>query len=90
MIELLGRLPKKLWQGGKYSRDFFHRKGELRNITDLEPWGLEEVLVEKYKMARPEAKLFASFLLPMLDVNPATRTTAAEVYQYITYHHFIP
>lgn len=51
-MELLGKLPEKLIQEGKYSRQYFNRKGELRHIHSLKMWGLEDVLVDKYHFSR--------------------------------------
>ncbi|MGH0127670.1 UNVERIFIED_CONTAM: hypothetical protein FKN15_017392 [Acipenser sinensis] len=78
MIELLGKIPRKLIMGGKYSKEFFTKKGDLRHITKLKPWGLLEVLVEKYEWQRDEAQTFVDFLLPMLELIPEKRATAAE------------
>ncbi|XP_047666229.1 SRSF protein kinase 1b isoform X6 [Tachysurus fulvidraco] len=78
IIELLGKVPRKLIMNGKYSKEFFTKKGELRHITKLKPWGLLDVLVEKYEWQREEAQVFSSFLLPMLDLIPEKRATAAE------------
>ncbi|KAL0978811.1 hypothetical protein UPYG_G00176040 [Umbra pygmaea] len=78
IIELLGKVPKKMILAGKYSKEFFTKKGDLRHITKLKPWGLLEVLVEKYEWSKEEAATFASFLLPMLDLVPEKRATAAE------------
>ncbi|XP_067093793.1 SRSF protein kinase 1b isoform X2 [Osmerus mordax] len=78
IIELLGKVPRKLIMAGKYSKEFFTKKGDLRHITRLKPWGLLEVLVEKYDWSREEAQTFSSFLLPMLDLVPERRPTAAE------------
>ncbi|XP_058229575.1 SRSF protein kinase 1b isoform X1 [Hemibagrus wyckioides] len=78
IIELLGKVPRKLIMNGKYSKEFFTKKGELRHITKLKPWGLLDVLVEKYEWSREEAQCFSSFLLPMLDLIPEKRATAAE------------
>ncbi|XP_015198130.2 SRSF protein kinase 1 isoform X2 [Lepisosteus oculatus] len=78
IIELLGKVPRKLIAAGKYSKEFFTKKGDLRHITKLKPWGLLEVLVEKYEWPREEAQSFADFLLPMLDLIPEKRATAAE------------
>ncbi|XP_062842670.1 SRSF protein kinase 1b isoform X2 [Trichomycterus rosablanca] len=78
IIELLGKVPRKLIMNGKYSKDFFTKKGELRQITKLKPWGLLDVLVEKYEWSKEEAQSFSSFLLPMLDLIPEKRATAAE------------
>lgn len=52
--------------------------GDLKHITKLKPWGLLEVLVDKYEWPREEAECFADFLLPMLELVPEKRATAAE------------
>lgn len=52
--------------------------GDLRHITKLKPWGLLDVLVEKYEWSREEAQTFSDFILPMLDLIPEKRATAAE------------
>ncbi|XP_035517474.1 SRSF protein kinase 1b isoform X2 [Morone saxatilis] len=78
IIELLGKVPRKLIMAGKYSKEFFTKKGDLRHITKLKPWGLLEVLVEKYEWSKDEAHTFSSFLLPMLDLVPERRATAAQ------------
>ena len=51
--------------------------GELRHITKLKPWNLIDVLIEKYQWDETTAMEFADFLLPMLDLDPLTRATAA-------------
>uniref|UniRef100_A0A673ATK1 non-specific serine/threonine protein kinase n=1 Tax=Sphaeramia orbicularis TaxID=375764 RepID=A0A673ATK1_9TELE len=78
IIELLGKVPRKLILSGKYSKEFFTKKGDLRHITKLKPWGLFDVLVEKYEWSKEEAHSFSSFLLPMLDLVPERRATAAQ------------
>ncbi|XP_036958472.1 SRSF protein kinase 1b isoform X1 [Acanthopagrus latus] len=78
IIELLGKVPRKLILAGKYSKEFFTKKGDLRHITRLKPWGLLDVLVEKYEWSKDEAHTFSSFLLPMLDLVPERRATAAQ------------
>nr|XP_046251749.1 SRSF protein kinase 1a isoform X2 [Scatophagus argus] len=78
IIELLGSVPRKLIMTGKYSKDFFTKKGDLKHITKLKPWGLLEVLIDKYEWPREEAESFADFLLPMLELIPEKRATAAE------------
>ncbi|XP_044035974.1 SRSF protein kinase 1b isoform X2 [Siniperca chuatsi] len=78
IIELLGKVPRKLILAGKYSKEFFTKKGDLRHITKLKPWGLFDVLVEKYEWSKEEAHTFSSFLLPMLDLVPERRATAAQ------------
>ena len=80
--ELLGRIPQSVALSGKRSRAFFTRKGELRNIRALRFWPLQEVLFEKYEMAREEAASLASFLVPMLDFVPERRATAQQALQH--------
>ncbi|XP_043983441.1 SRSF protein kinase 1a isoform X2 [Gambusia affinis] len=78
MIELLGKIPRHYALSGKYSQEYFTKRGELKHITKLKPWGLLEVLVEKYEWPREEAECFSDFLLPMLELVPEKRATAAE------------
>jgi serine/threonine protein kinase len=44
----------------------------------LKPWGLFEVLTEKYEWDPREAEAFASFLVPMLEFDPNKRATALD------------
>lgn len=78
IIELLGPIPPHIVFRGAYATHSFNRKGELRNITGLKPWGLVAVLHEKYEWSLEEAEAFADFLKPMLQFDPAKRATAAE------------
>jgi serine/threonine protein kinase len=78
IIELLGAIPKHIATSGKYSRDYFNRKGELRHISKLKPWRLYDVLREKYSWSDEDGKSFADFLIPMLAFDPAKRATASD------------
>ncbi|XP_012283185.1 SRSF protein kinase 3 isoform X2 [Orussus abietinus] len=78
IIELLGEIPRRIALSGKHSKMFFTKKGELKHINGLKPWGLYEVLTEKYDWSPSEACEFTEFLTPMLEFDPATRATAAE------------
>uniref|UniRef100_A0A6M2DER0 non-specific serine/threonine protein kinase n=1 Tax=Xenopsylla cheopis TaxID=163159 RepID=A0A6M2DER0_XENCH len=78
IIELLGEIPRKIALSGKFSYLVFNKKCELRHITGLKPWGLVEVLTEKYEWSLQEATEFAEFLKPMLEFDPNKRATAAE------------
>ena len=76
IMELVGRMPRKIALSGKYSKEFFSQKGELRNIKDLRFWSLQSVLQKKYELPSEVADPFAAFLLPMLDLEPRNRGTA--------------
>uniref|UniRef100_A0A2K6A476 non-specific serine/threonine protein kinase n=1 Tax=Mandrillus leucophaeus TaxID=9568 RepID=A0A2K6A476_MANLE len=78
IIELLVKVPCKLIVAGKYSKEFFTKKGDLKRIMKLKPWGLFEVLVEKYEWSQEEAAGFTDLLLPMLELIPEKRATATE------------
>ena len=78
MMELLGTMPRKITTYGKYSEDFFTKRGELKHIKELDKWGLRDVLVDKYKLSRAEADGLSSFLLPMLTLDPERRVTAEQ------------
>eukprot|EP00292_Cryptomonas_paramecium_P004187 CAMPEP_0113673872 /NCGR_PEP_ID=MMETSP0038_2-20120614/7093_1 /TAXON_ID=2898 /ORGANISM="Cryptomonas paramecium" /LENGTH=713 /DNA_ID=CAMNT_0000590367 /DNA_START=84 /DNA_END=2225 /DNA_ORIENTATION=- /assembly_acc=CAM_ASM_000170 len=80
--ELLGRMPKSVAFNGKYSLELFNRKGELRNIRKLKFWDLHSVLADKYRMPPDSVASLASFLLPMLDFDPAKRATAGKMLQH--------
>ncbi|ROT76873.1 putative SRSF protein kinase 3 isoform X3 [Penaeus vannamei] len=78
IIELLGKIPRHIAHSGKYSKEFFDKKGDLRHITKLRPWGMFEVLTEKYEWPEDEARAFSDFLNPMLAFEPSERATAGE------------
>ncbi|XP_022908906.1 SRSF protein kinase 3 [Onthophagus taurus] len=82
IIELLGEIPRRITTQGKNSKLFFNKKSELRRITGLKPWCLEDVLNEKYEWSRKDAEEFAAFLKPMLDFDPDKRATAAQCLQH--------
>ncbi|KAI3775669.1 hypothetical protein L1987_45418 [Smallanthus sonchifolius] len=78
MMELLGMMPRKIALGGRYSREFFNRHGDLRHIKRLRFWPLHKVLKEKYDFSEQDATDLADFLVPILDFVPEKRATAAE------------
>ncbi|XP_027339971.1 SRSF protein kinase 1 isoform X2 [Abrus precatorius] len=78
MMELLGMMPRKIALGGRYSRDFFNRYGDLRHIRRLRFWPLNKVLMEKYDFSEQDATDMADFLVPLLDFVPEKRPTAAQ------------
>ncbi|XP_041860185.1 SRSF protein kinase 3 isoform X2 [Melanotaenia boesemani] len=82
IMELLGPIPVPFALSGRYSREYFTRTGELRHISSLKPWGLFEVLLEKYEWPLDQAAQFSDFLLTMLDLQPDRRATAAQCLQH--------
>ncbi|XP_054868746.1 SRSF protein kinase 3 isoform X3 [Amphiprion ocellaris] len=86
IIELLGPIPLPFALSGRYSREYFNRRGELRHISSLKPWGLFEVLLEKYEWPLDQAAQFSDFLLTMLDLQPERRATAAQCLQHAWLH----
>lgn len=78
IIELLGRIPRRISLSGKYSKDYFDKKGELRHIKRLKPWSLKAVLMEKYDWSEKDSTEVAQFLEPMLSYRQEKRYTAAQ------------
>ncbi|EAW72812.1 SRSF protein kinase 3 [Homo sapiens] len=82
IVELLGDIPPAFALSGRYSREFFNRRGELRHIHNLKHWGLYEVLMEKYEWPLEQATQFSAFLLPMMEYIPEKRASAADCLQH--------
>ncbi|CAN7038243.1 unnamed protein product [Brassica rapa subsp. trilocularis] len=78
MMELLGMMPRKIALGGRYSRDYFNRQGELRHIRRLRFWPLSKVLMEKYEFSEEDAVAMQDFITPILEFAPEKRPTAAQ------------
>ncbi|CCG22204.1 hypothetical protein CORT_0B04960 [Candida orthopsilosis Co 90-125] len=76
IIELLGPFPRMMIKESFYGRDFFNSRFEMRRISKLKPWGLKDVLVEKYKFSISDSIEVADFLLPMLQLQPEDRADA--------------
>ncbi|KAJ7267646.1 kinase-like domain-containing protein [Mycena haematopus] len=79
IMELMGEVPKSISLGGKYSSEFFNRRGELRHISKLRFWPLDLVLHDKYLFPKQEADALASFLTPMLRLNSEKRAKASDL-----------
>ncbi|KAE8723154.1 SRSF protein kinase 1 [Hibiscus syriacus] len=78
MMELLGKMPRKIAVGGARSKDFFDRHGDLKRIRRLKFLPLDRLLVTKYKFAETDAREFLGFLSPLLDFSPEKRPTAQQ------------
>lgn len=77
-MKLLKKYFSQIALGGRYSRDFFNRHGDLRHIRRLRFWPLNKVLMEKYDFTEQDAIDMADFLVPILDFVPEKRPTAAQ------------
>jgi serine/threonine protein kinase len=89
VIELLGPIPINIAMSGKFSSEFFNKRGQLKHINQLRPWEMYEVLTEKYEWSTRDAAEFADFLLPMLNYNMYERASALQCLQHpwITGHY---
>ncbi|ODV69442.1 kinase-like protein [Hyphopichia burtonii NRRL Y-1933] len=76
IIELIGPFPRAMLREGYYTRDFFNSRGELQRILKLKPWGLKDVLIEKYNFSVSDGIEISEFLLPMLSLQPESRADA--------------
>lgn len=76
IIELIGPFSRTMLKESYYARDFFSSRGELLRISKLKPWGLKDVLIEKYKFPVSDAIEISDFLSPMLTLQPEKRADA--------------
>ncbi|KAL6220815.1 hypothetical protein ACLB2K_008569 [Fragaria x ananassa] len=82
MMELLGKMPRKVAIGGARSKDFFDRHGDLKRIRRLKFWPLNKILVDRYNFSETDALEFAEFLCPIFDFSPEKRPTAQQCLQH--------
>ncbi|KAL2348702.1 hypothetical protein Fmac_002702 [Flemingia macrophylla] len=82
MMELLGKMPRKIATGGALSKDFFDRHGDLKRIRRLKFFPLDKLLIDKYKLSVKDAQEFSEFLLPLFDFAPEKRPTARQCLQH--------
>ena len=69
IIELLGDFPKFMYNSGKSALNYFDKKGKLKRIKSLKPWGIHEVFLEKYRFSDKDCTEITEFLLPILQVK---------------------
>eukprot|EP01053_Blabericola_migrator_P000164 Blabericola_migrator_1__163@NODE_1042_length_5622_cov_112_349955_g702_i1_p1_GENE_NODE_1042_length_5622_cov_112_349955_g702_i1NODE_1042_length_5622_cov_112_349955_g702_i1_p1_ORF_typecomplete_len1079_score155_02Pkinase/PF00069_25/7_9e19Pkinase/PF00069_25/1_3e19Pkinase_Tyr/PF07714_17/6_8e08Pkinase_Tyr/PF07714_17/6_6e06Kinaselike/PF14531_6/0_28Kinaselike/PF14531_6/0_33Pkinase_fungal/PF17667_1/0_0044RIO1/PF01163_22/0_041RIO1/PF01163_22/4_1e03Kdo/PF06293_14/0_1Tho2/PF11262_8/4Tho2/PF11262_8/2_1e02_NOD len=82
IIELLGPVPTSLLDRARDREVYFTSSSTLKNIRDLKYWGLEDVLIHRYHFKPAEASYVSDFLLPMLEIEPNKRATAAEMLKH--------
>ncbi|KAK9135652.1 hypothetical protein Syun_014982 [Stephania yunnanensis] len=56
MMELLGKMPRKIAAGGSRWKSFFDRYGDLKRIRRLKFCPLDRLLVEKYNFLASDAR----------------------------------
>ncbi|XP_051127369.1 uncharacterized protein LOC127248865 [Andrographis paniculata] len=83
MMELLGKMPRKVATGGARSKDYFDRYGDLKRIRRLKYRTLDRLLVDKYKFSEQDARDFADFVCPILDFEPEKRPSAQQCLQHL-------
>ncbi|CAI0474216.1 unnamed protein product [Linum tenue] len=82
MMELLGKMPRKIATGGARSKDLFDRHGDLKRIRRLKYWPMNRLLVDRYKFSEDDAREFSDFLCPLFDFAPEKRPTAQQCLQH--------
>ncbi|MED6143479.1 hypothetical protein PIB30_006740 [Stylosanthes scabra] len=82
MMELLGKMPRKIAISGAQSKEYFDRHGDLKRIRRLKFWPLDKLLIDRYKFPESDAREFAEFLTPLLDFAPEKRPTAQQCLQH--------
>ncbi|XP_022868037.1 SRSF protein kinase 1-like isoform X1 [Olea europaea var. sylvestris] len=82
MMELLGKMPRKIATSGARSKDYFDRYGDLKRIRRLKYRPLDRFLVDKFNFSDTDAREFAKFLCPLLDFEPDRRPTAQQCLQH--------
>ncbi|XP_058777681.1 uncharacterized protein LOC131651955 [Vicia villosa] len=82
MMELLGKMPRKIAIAGAQSKDYFDRHGDLKRIRRLKYWPLDKLLIDRYKFSANDAREFSEFLLPLFDFAPEKRPTARQCMQH--------
>ncbi|KAG4973527.1 hypothetical protein AAZX31_11G085000 [Glycine max] len=82
MMELLGKMPRKIATAGAQSKDFFDRHGDLKRIRRLKFCPLDKLLTDKYKFSVNDAQEFSEFLLTLFDFAPEKRPTARQCLQH--------
>ncbi|KAK7367188.1 hypothetical protein VNO80_09197 [Phaseolus coccineus] len=82
MMELLGKMPRKIAIGGGQSKDFFDRHGDLKRIRRLKFCPLDKLLTDRYKFSVNDAQEFSEFLQPLFDFAPEKRPTARQCLEH--------
>lgn len=79
ITEIAGRIPRRTRESGKWSREFFDRRGDLRHIRSLRATSLDALLRASSRHASSDLYILASFLIPMLEWDPERRGSAYDM-----------
>ncbi|KAK2750101.1 hypothetical protein FQN57_004593 [Myotisia sp. PD_48] len=89
IIEILGPFPLHLIETGSRSAKFFDKQGKLFRIPNMKSTSLERLIngaekpfLKPSDMPDFEVPIFIDFLKGMLDIDPRTRKSAAELLQH--------
>lgn len=78
MMELLNKFPRDYSTVGTNSKKYVDELGNLKKIQNLNFMGLKDLLTHYHKVKESEAKALTDFLLPILEIYPENRASAAE------------
>ena len=79
MMELLNKFPKNYSTIGTNSHKYVGDDGNLKRIKNLNFMGLKDLLTHYHKVKESEAEALAEFLMPILEIYPEKRATAAQM-----------
>lgn len=77
MMEILGPIPKSLIEKGANAHHYFTKNGKLKHTKPSGHFPIHKLLVNEYGFDEINAKEFAKFILPLLELNPNKRPNAA-------------
>lgn len=79
MMELLNQFPKNYSTIGTNSHKYVDPDGTLKNIKTLNFMNLKELLTKYHNVKENEAVALSDFLMPILEIYPENRATAAQM-----------
>ncbi|KAL4935707.1 hypothetical protein BDV06DRAFT_217227 [Aspergillus oleicola] len=89
IIEVVGQFPLHFIEKGSRAAHFFDRQGNLLRIPNLKPTCLERLIngatnpfLKPVDMPEAEVPIFVDFIKGMLEVDPGSRKSAAELLQH--------
>lgn len=78
IVELLGPIPSWMLNGRRTNK-FINLNGKFKNIKQLLPWNIEQVMNKKYKIDDP---LLVDLLNKMLVIDPYKRSSAKQCLEH--------